>query len=1231
MIAKIIEFSVRNRLMVLLLTVFLVGAGIWATAHIGLDAIPDLSDVQVIIVTDYPGQAPDVVENQVTYPLSAKMMGIPKAKVVRGQSMFELSFVYIIFEDGTDLYWARSRVLEYLNSVRSQLPAGVEPRLGPDATGVGWIYQYVLNPGYYCPEHPKGIWHDEENDKWYAQPDQAPTPPADRQATLVKVRAFDKAGACPLDGKPLLSSNQNLATLRSLQDWYLRYPLTAVPNVSEVASIGGFVKEYQVVLKPQRLLAYKMPVKDIVTAIQRSNNDVGGSVVEMSENEYMVRSRGYFGTPHGGKPGNALNDLGRVTVGVNPERGTPILLKDVATLQIAGEERRGVGEWDGRGEAVGGVVIGRYGANAYQVIHDAKAKLAELEDGLPAGVSIKTAYDRSDLIERSIHTLKHTLLEEMIVVSLVCIFFLLHGRSALVAIFVIPSSMLVSMLVMHQLDINANIMSLGGIAIAIGVVVDSAIVMVENAHKHLAYEEERVRVQAGGDPRPQMDIIIEAAKEVGPSLFFSLLIITVSFLPIFVLVGEEGRLFRPLAFTKTFAIGAASVLSITIIPVLMSYFISARVLPKKWGWGTNLAITLALIVLPAVGLFVLANSLPALAQYRWWMAGGWAVLLTMLLVPQKVIHEDKNPISHALQKAYNPFFWCVLKFRWPVLILAVLFVASAAWPYLHIGSELMPRLDEGDLLYMPTTDPSISVTTARQVLQQTDKLIKTFPEVSSVEGKIGRAETATDPAPLAMVESVVRLQTDTTRWRKRKMHYWFDKAPNWLTWPLHHTVWPEQRPITMDELVYGWQDADGTSHQGMNSVVSFPGLANAWPMPIENRTNMLSTGIKTPVGIKIMGPDLKVLSDLAEKASVIMHSVSGTTSAYAERTLGGYYLDIDPKPEQISRYGLNSGDVQDVIETAIGGMRITTTVEGLERYPVNVRYARDLRDDPYQIKQILVPTPRGAQVPIGQLADVTVRPGPPMVRSESTRQSAWVFVDMSGRDLGSYMTDAQKAISEQLQLPNGYTLAWSGQYEIIQQNSTRWKVAGLIALVVIILLLYAASQSWLRTVIVLLAVPFSVVGAMWFLWLLGYNWSGAVVVGLIALAGLDAETGIVMLLYLDNSFERFKAQGRMNTDQDLRDAVHDGAVKRIRPKTMTVAAAFIGLVPLMWASGTGADVMRRIAAPMLGGLFTSFLMELLIYPVIFYIAKGRSLRHSIDPVGSVIGEANLGVGEVSHV
>jgi copper/silver efflux system protein len=1205
MIAKIIELSVRNRLMVLLLTVFLVAAGVWATINIGLDAIPDLSDVQVIIVTDYPGQAPDVVESQVTYPLTTKMMGIPRSKIVRGQSMFELSFVYIIFEDGTDLYWARSRVLEYLNSVRSQLPVGIEPRLGPDATGVGWAYQYVLNPGYYCPAHPKGVWHDEQKDQWYAEPRAAPT---DRQAMLTKVRAFDRPGACPLDGTPLVSSNQNLATLRGLQDWYLRYQLTAVPNVSEVASIGGFVKEYQVVLKPERLLAYKLAVKDIVSGIQRSNHDVGGSVVEMSENEYMVRSRGYFGTTHGAKAGNAIDDLKRVTVGVNPESGTPILLDAIATLQIAGEERRGVGEWNGQGEAVGGVVITRYGTNANQVIQDAKAKLAELEDGFPPGVSVKTVYDRSDLIERSIHTLKHTLLEEMLVVSLVCIFFLLHGRSALVAIFVIPSSMLISLLVMYQMGINANIMSLGGIAIAIGVVVDSAIVMVENAHKHLAHEDERV--QAGGEPRRQINIIIEAAQEVGPSLFFSLLIITVSFLPIFGLVGEEGRLFRPLAFTKTFAIGSASVLSITIVPVLMSYFISTRALPETWGRVTNLAITWALIVLPAVGLLFLAQASPALAPYRWWMAGGWAVLLSMLLLPQKVIHEEKNPISHALQKAYEPFFWGAMKFRWPVMIVAVAFVVSAAWPYLHIGSELMPPLDEGDLLYMPTTDPSISVSEARQILQQTDKLIKSFPEVLSVYGKIGRAETATDPAPLDMVETVVRLQTDPAKWRTRKMHYWFDQAPDWLIWSLHHTVWPGQKQITMDELVYGWQEASGTRHPGMNEVVSLPGLANTWTMPIANRTNMLATGIKTPVGIKIMGPDLQVLSDLAAKASILMRSVSGTTSAYAERTLGGYYLDIDPKPEQIARYGLNTCDVQDVVQMAIGGMHVSTTVEGLERYPVNVRYARDLRSDPYQIKQMLVPVSMGAQVPIGQLADVTIQPGPPMIRSENTRTSTWVFVDMSGRDLGSYIADAQKMIADKLPMPNGYTLAWSGQYEIIQQNSTRWKVAGLIALVTIILLLYAASRSWLRTLIVLLTVPFSLAGAIWFLWLLGYNWSGAVIVGLIALAGLGAEIGIVMLLYLDNSYEGFKVAGRMNTDQDLRDAVHQGAVKRIRPMTMTVAAAFIGLVPLMWASGAGADVMRRIAAPMIGGLFTGFLMALLIYPVIFYVAKDVGSRRS---------------------
>ncbi len=875
MIAKIIELSIRNKFMVLLLTAMLVVAGIWATIHISLDAVPDLSDVQVIVTTDYPGQAPDVVEDQVTYPLTTAMMGIPHAKVVRGISMFEQSFIYIIFDDGTDLYWARSRVLEYLNFVKDRLPAGVEPKLGPDATGVGWVYQYVLYPGYYSPDHPNGIWHDESNNKWYADPSQASS---DRRASLVKVRAFEKPGLCPLDGKPLVPSNQDLASLRSLQDWYLRYQLTAVPNVAEVASIGGFVKEYQVVLKPERLLAYKLPVSTIMTAIQRSNNDVGGSVIEMSENEYMVRSRGYL---------KGLEDLADVPVGVGKD-GTPIMLSDVATLQIAGEERRGVGEWNGDGEAVGGVVIARFGANAYQVIQDAKAKLADLENGLPPGVVIKTAYDRFDLIERAVHTLRHTLLEEMLVVALVCVFFLLHARSSLVAIFVIPSSMLISLLAMHLLGINANIMSLGGIAIAVGVVVDSAIIMVENAHKHLNHEEERVR--AGEPSRPRNDIIMDAAKEVGPSLFFSLLIITVSFMPVFVLGGESGRLFKPLAFTKTFAMASASVLSITIIPVLMVYFITARTLPKAWGRKTNLFITLAAILIPAGLLYWLPRLEPDLQPYRWWMAGGWGLLAAMVLVPQKIIHEERSPISYTLQKVYNPFFWAAMKFRWVVLVLALAFMASAVWPLMRLGSEFMPPLDEGDLLYMPTTDPSISVTKARQVLQQTDKLIKTFPEVVSVYGKIGRADTATDPAPLDMIESVTRLQTDPSKWRKRKMSYFFDTWPSTLRWPFEHTFWPHERKITMDELVYGWQDPDGTDHPGLNAVVTEPGVANAWPMPIENRTNMLSTGIKTPVGIKIMGPDLQVLADLAEKASTIMLTVPGTTSAYPERSFGGYYL-----------------------------------------------------------------------------------------------------------------------------------------------------------------------------------------------------------------------------------------------------------------------------------------------------------------------------------------------------
>jgi Cu(I)/Ag(I) efflux system membrane protein CusA/SilA len=777
--------------------------------------------------------------------------------------------------------------------------------------------------------------------------------------------------------------------------------------------------------------------------------------------------------------------------------------------------------------------------------------------------------------------------------------------------------------------INANIMSLGGIAIAVGVVVDSAIIMVENAHKHLNHEEERVR--AGKPPRPRGDVIMDAAKEVGPSLFFSLLIITVSFMPVFVLGGESGRLFKPLAFTKTFAMASASVLSITIIPVLMAYFITPRTLPKSWGRTTNLLITLAAIFIPAALLYSLARSDPDLQPYRWWMTGGWIVLTAMILVPQKIIHEERSPISYTLQKIYNPFFWAAIKFRWVVLVLAVAFMVSALWPLMRLGSEFMPPLDEGDLLYMPTTDPSISVTKARQVLQQTDKLIKTFPEVVSVYGKIGRADSATDPAPLDMIESVTRLETDPTKWRTRKMSYFFDRWPSALRWPLEHTFWPRERKITMQELVYGWQDPDGTDHLGLNAVVTEPGVANAWPMPIENRTNMLSTGIKTPVGIKIMGPDLQVLSDLAEKASTIMLTVPGTTSAYPERSFGGYYLDIDVNRKQAARYGLTSGDVQDVISTSLGGMKTTTAVEGLERYPVNVRYARDLRDDPSSIKEVLIPTPTGAQIPLGQMATIKIEPGPPMIKSENSRRTAWVFVDISGRDIGSFIAEAQAAIKEKLELPAGYTLVWSGQFENIQEANARLKWAVPLTFIIIVMLLYAATKSWFRVGVVLLAVPFSLVGAIWFLYLLGYNMSLAVWVGIIALAGLDAETGLVMLLYLDNSYERFKAEGRMQTRKELWQAVHDGAVKRIRPKTMTVAAAFIGLVPLLWATGTGADVMRRLAAPMLGGLFTSFLMELLIYPIIFYVAKGIGLPREPKPVephdALEVANAMVGNGE----
>jgi Cu(I)/Ag(I) efflux system membrane protein CusA/SilA len=1227
-IARLIDACVRNRALVLLLTAFLVIAGIWSGSHIKVDAIPDLSDVQVVIRTEFPGQAPQIVEDQVTYPLTTAMLAVPYARTVRGYSMFGSSFVYVIFEDGTDLYWARSRVLEQLSVVSGKLPAGLRPELGPDATGVGWVFEYALVTAPYCPRHPGGLWHDAEADRWWTDAERDAAAPAERahlkhQRTFPAPRAVEPGfDACPLDGGALERSDVDLAELRGLQDWYLRYELVAVPGVSEVAAVGGFVKQYQVVVDPVRLRARGISIQKIRAALMRSNLDVGGRLVEMSETEYMVRGIGLLGSlsdaeiaaAHADgrsverlRTARALEELGLVSLGADAN-GAPIYLADLADVRIGPEIRRGVAEWNGTGETVGGIVVMRFGENARATIARVREKLATLERGLPPGVEIEVAYDRSDLIDRAVDTLRRTLLEEILVVSLVCILFLLHARSELVAVFVVPTGVLASLVVMHLVGINANIMSLGGIAIAIGVMVDSSIVMVENAHKHLDREEERVHaLEAAGRPavhRPRTELIAEAAKEVGPSLFFSLLIITVSFLPVFALGEQSGRLFKPLAFTKTFAMASSALLAVTIVPVLMTYFITARVLPIRWGRRRNLALTLAAMFVPAA-LFV-AVPLPISPGTRHAVALGIMVLVAMLLVPQKIIHERVNPISRFLQWAYHPFFVLAMRFRWPVIALAVAAVASTVWPLRQLGSEFMPPLEEGDLLYMPTTDPGISMTKARELLQQTDKLILQVPEVEAAFGKIGRAETATDPAPPSMVETTITLRRDKSLWRRVPVARFYDGWPGWLRAPLARVL-PGERTITVDELVYGYAWPDGTRVPGLNETLSIPGLTNSWTMPIKTRIDMLSTGIKTPVGVKLMGPDLKTLSGLADEVARTLKTSAGTgahtVSAFAEKSVGGNYLDVRIDRAAVARHGLVVGDVQDVVMSAMGGMNVTWTVEGLERYPVNVRYPHELRDDPEALRETLIATPTGAQVPLQELASIEIHKGPPMVKSENARLTSWVYVDIAGLDVGTYVERARAEVERGVALPAGYSLVWSGQYEYMAAARARLAVVVPLAGVLIVLLLYAATRSWLRVGLVLLALPFSLVGAIWFLYVLDYELSLAVWVGMIALAGLDAETGLVMLLYLDNSYERFRGEGRMRDEHDLWWAIHDGAVKRIRPKTMTVLTTFIGLVPLMWAQGAGADTMRRLAAPMLGGLATSFLMELLIYPLLFYTAK----------------------------
>ncbi|HSF15047.1 MAG TPA: CusA/CzcA family heavy metal efflux RND transporter [Vicinamibacteria bacterium] len=1028
MLERIIDWSIENRFFVILATVFLTLAGVHALRTTPLDAIPDLSDVQVIIFTEYPGQAPRVVEDQITYPITTQMLAVPFAKVVRGYSFFGLSFVYVIFEDGTDMYWARSRVLEYMNYVAGRLPRGVTPTIGPDATGVGWAYMYALR-----------------------------------------------------------STKRSLGDLRSIQDWFLKYELTAIPGVSEVASVGGFVKQYQITVDPVKLRAYDIPISKIRMAVQRSNSDVGGRVLEFAETEFMVLGEGYI---------KDVTHVENIALGVDLN-GTPILLKDVGTVQRGPDMRRGLAELNGEGEAVGGIIVVRFGANAYEVIQRVKDKLAELKQGLPEDVEIVTVYDRSALIERSIATLAEKLIEESVVVALVCILFLLHLRSALVAIFTLPVAILIAFIVMNQQGLNSNIMSLGGIAIAIGAMVDAAIIMIENAHKHLERDVGK---------KEHWKIIADAAKEVGPTLFYALLVITVSFAPVFTLQAQEGRLFKPLAFTKTYSMAAASLLSITIVPVLMGY----------------------------------------------WIRG-------------KIRSEEANPISRLLIHVYDPILHFVLRFRWSVLVVAVLLMASVLIPIAGLGSEFMPPLWEGDLLYMPTTLPGISITKARQVLQQTDKIIMQFPEVDRVFGKVGRADTATDPAPISMIETTITLKPES-----------------------------EWRPgMTPEKLI-----------EEMNQAIQFPGLTNAWTMPIKTRIDMLSTGIKTPVGIKIAGADLLTLQEIGRNVEAVIRRVPGTLSVYSERALGGNYLKFDIKREEIARYGLTVGDVQDVIQSAIGGMNLTTTVEGLERYPVNLRYARELRHSLPMLREVLVPTPMGQHIPLGHLADMRFEKGPPAIKSENSRPNAWIYVDITGIDVGTYVERAQQAVAQNVELPGGYSIGWSGQYEYMVRARERVMVVVPLTLLIVFVIIYLNTRSFAKTFIVLLAVPFSLIGAFWLLYLLDYNLSIAVWVGMIALAGLDAETGVVMLLYLDAAYGEATRTGRMTNRRHLVDAIYQGAVKRVRPKVMTASVIVAGLLPILWSQGSGADVMKRIATPMVGGVVTSVVLELTVYPVIYYIWKG---------------------------
>jgi len=1043
MLAKIIDWSGRNRFFVLLGTLFIILGGVFAVLRTPIDALPDLSDVQVIVYTEYPGQAPQVVEDQVTYPLTTSMLSVPKSKVVRGFSFFGASFVYIIFEDGTDIYWARSRVLEYLNFASSRMPKGVTPSLGPDATGVGWVYQYVL-----------------------------------------------------------LAKDKTLAELRSIQDWYVRYQLAKARGVAEVASVGGFVQTYQVTVDPVKLRAYGISIMKIGQVIRDSNRDVGGRAVEMAETEYMVRGKGYL---------RDKSDIEMLVV--KSEKGTPVLVRDIGRVELVPDERRGVTELNGEGEVVSGIAMSRYGENALEVISNIKDKIAEIGPGLPEGVSIAPVYDRSELIHRAIETLKHTLIEESIIVAAVCIIFLLHVRSALVAILMLPVGILMAFIAMRLLGMSSNLMSLGGIAIAIGAMIDAAIVMIENAHKHLE------RLPEGHTAGTRARAMIEACQEVGPALFFSLLIITASFLPVFSLEGQEGRLFSPLAYTKTFSMASAAILSVTLVPVLMMLFIRGKIMP-----------------------------------------------------------EAKNPVNRFLIWVYRPIISGVMRWKKLTILLALISLGVSYYPASKLGSEFMPTLNEGTLLYMPASLPGMSITKAAELMQTQNKIIKSFPEVASVYGKAGRANTATDPAPTEMFETVINLKPQEE--------------------------WPAG--MTTDKLI-----------AELDKALQFPGVANAWTMPIKARIDMLSTGIRTPIGIKVFGKNLDEMETLAKEIEGVVKAVPGTTSAFAERITGGFYLNIEPDREQLARYGLSVGELQDVIGSALGGEMVTTTVEGRERYGVTVRYPREMRSDPQQIaREVLIPTMDGAMIPLGQVAKVVVAKGTPGIRTENGLLSAYIYVDIRDRDIGSYVAEARKAVAEHVKFPAGYYVTWSGQFENMEHAIAKMKVVIPVTLLSIFLLLYLNFRRITETVIVMLSVPFALVGGVWLMWWLGYNLSVAVAVGFIALAGVAAETGVIMLIYLDHAWEDVKEKcqeaKREPNVTDLYGAIMEGAVERVRPKMMTVVAIMAGLLPIMWGTGTGSEVMSRIAAPMVGGMVSSTVLTLAVIPAIYALVKQWRLKRGLE-------------------